>query len=124
MFFNEYIRSPEQIVPSAENNIIYEKRVPEIKACPKTFTISSKKNAGKEKISIPIKMGRFAKPILKKGSGLGIVSSITERKKQKPPKRGTSLSASLLVNDTLSIRRNRKNRQYLPRSRNYSLKVL
>lgn len=88
IFLIEYIKSPEEKVPIAEKRRMYEKRVPEIRAWPKTFISKRSIKAGKEKISIPKRRGRFAKPILKKGTGLGIIISIAERKKQNPPNKG------------------------------------
>ncbi len=55
-------------------------------------------------MSIPKRSGRLAKPILKNGTGLGIINSIAERKKQNPPKSGISLSDFFGFNDTRSTR--------------------
>src|SRR5690554_4233932 len=76
----------EAKLPPAENKIIYEKRVPEMSACPRTFIKTSKKYSRVLSKKRAKMMGAFARPSRIKGSGLGIEFSTAAKKKQREPK--------------------------------------
>lgn len=118
-----YIKRPDENVPTAEKRSTYEKSVPEMRAWPKTFIAKRRIKAGKENRSIPKRRGRLAKPILKKGTGLGIIISIAERKKQNPPNNGIRESAFLVFNDNPSIRSCKHFRHIHDRTRIRSLRT-
>lgn len=79
--YKKYIPSIDANVPTNEKIKIYDKKDPEIKACPKIFSIPRAKYSLDDKITRPSIRGRFAIPNLKKGRGFGINASISERKK-------------------------------------------
>jgi len=80
---NRSIAAPEEKLPVAENKNTYEKRVPETIPCPKTFKSTRSTNSRRLNSVRAINNGKFARPILKKGIGLGITSSIMDKKSDK-----------------------------------------
>jgi hypothetical protein len=76
-----YIVVADIVVPNRESRNVYEKSVPEISACPKIFTKTSRKKA-EGGIRSASSNGAFASPSRMNGSGLGIMYSIVERNKQ------------------------------------------
>ena len=78
-------------VPPIERIIICEKNVPYTSPCIHTFRKISIRKAGKGKKVIPIRIGRLASPIRRKGKGFGIIYSNAERKRQHAARRAIIL---------------------------------
>lgn len=77
-------------------------------ACPITFTINNRKKYLHERTSIASMSDKFASPNRKNTIGFGSITSIKDRKKQSPAKKGKALSL-LFSNDTQNTRHNYKN---------------
>jgi hypothetical protein len=77
----------ERSVPVREKRKIYEKSEPVIRACPRILTSARTAKSANGRISIASISGRLAIPSLIKGSGLGIIYSIAERKRHSAPRR-------------------------------------
>jgi len=71
--------------PAVENTKIYENSVPFTKACPRIFNPTRERINRGDSFRRARRMGRFASPNLKKGTGLGMRNSMVERNRQKAP---------------------------------------
>lgn len=81
--------------PAAEKTNMYENNVPEIKPCPRILR-RTRRNVSRRRIFLSERRtGRFARPSLRNGSGLGIAYSTAERKRQRAAKKEMSLIRSL-----------------------------
>lgn len=78
--------------PAAEKTKIYEKRVPEINPCARTFKKMRSKVSFLLKTERESRIGRFAKPKRRNGNGFGIAYSTAERNMQRAAKKEISFT--------------------------------
>jgi hypothetical protein len=92
------MRAEDAAEPMRENRKMYENRDPVTRLWPTILMATSRKKDRMLRISKASMIGRFAKPIRMKGSGLGIMYSMVDRNRQKAPRRATiSFSVAALL---------------------------